>query len=274
MTRIALFQSNTGIDPGGQCRALWPKRSSRRRRRRGNAVHAGNVGPARPRRRSGRARNLRPRTKTGCSPPAARRRREHRIWLHLGSLAVLADDGKVANRGFVIDREGDDPRDLRQDPFVRRRLADRRELARIERLFAGRGRGAGQRHAGRQARPHHLLRPALPGAVRAARGGRRRRDRGSRGVHRADRQGALARAACGPGRSRPGCSSSLPRRSGATRTAARPTAIRWSSIRGARCCSTWARSAASASPTSTSSAFPTCARAFRRSATAGRSPTR
>ena len=26
---------------------------------------------------------------------------------HLGSLAVLADDGKVANRGFVIDREGE-----------------------------------------------------------------------------------------------------------------------------------------------------------------------
>jgi predicted amidohydrolase len=29
-----------------------------------------------------------------------------RIWLHIGSLAVLVDDGKVANRSFVIDREG------------------------------------------------------------------------------------------------------------------------------------------------------------------------
>jgi predicted amidohydrolase len=28
------------------------------------------------------------------------------IWLSIGSLAVLVDDGKVANRGFVIDREG------------------------------------------------------------------------------------------------------------------------------------------------------------------------
>jgi predicted amidohydrolase len=28
------------------------------------------------------------------------------IWLHLGSLAVLSEDDKVANRGFVIDREG------------------------------------------------------------------------------------------------------------------------------------------------------------------------
>jgi len=31
---------------------------------------------------------------------------EHRIWVQLGSLAVLVDDGKVANRSFVIDREG------------------------------------------------------------------------------------------------------------------------------------------------------------------------
>jgi predicted amidohydrolase len=30
----------------------------------------------------------------------------HRIWLNIGSLAVLVEDGKVANRAFVIDREG------------------------------------------------------------------------------------------------------------------------------------------------------------------------
>jgi len=29
-----------------------------------------------------------------------------RIWLSIGSLAVLAEDGKVANRSYVIDREG------------------------------------------------------------------------------------------------------------------------------------------------------------------------
>src|SRR4029077_20750263 len=33
--------------------------------------------------------------------------KRHRIWLHIGSLAVLADDGKIANRGFVVDREGE-----------------------------------------------------------------------------------------------------------------------------------------------------------------------
>ena len=38
-----------------------------------------------------------------------------------------------------------------------------------------------------------------------------------------------------------GRSSSLRRSRAVTRTAATPTAIRWSSTRGARCCSTWAR---------------------------------
>ena len=37
-----------------------------------------------------------------CSAAA----REHEIWVHLGSLGILAEDGKVANRGFVIDRLG------------------------------------------------------------------------------------------------------------------------------------------------------------------------
>jgi predicted amidohydrolase len=33
--------------------------------------------------------------------------RRNRIWLHLGSLAVLVEGGKIANRGFIIDREGE-----------------------------------------------------------------------------------------------------------------------------------------------------------------------
>jgi len=37
-----------------------------------------------------------------CREAAAR----HGIWVHLGSLAVLVDDGKVANRGLVIDASG------------------------------------------------------------------------------------------------------------------------------------------------------------------------
>jgi len=37
-----------------------------------------------------------------CREAAAR----HHLWLHIGSLAVLTESGKVANRSFVIDREG------------------------------------------------------------------------------------------------------------------------------------------------------------------------
>jgi predicted amidohydrolase len=51
--------------------------------------------------------NLRPqdedRVLAACREAAAR----HGIWLHIGSLAVLAGDGKVANRSFVIDRNGE-----------------------------------------------------------------------------------------------------------------------------------------------------------------------
>jgi deaminated glutathione amidase len=31
---------------------------------------------------------------------------EQRIWVHIGSLMILRDDGKLANRGFVIDDQG------------------------------------------------------------------------------------------------------------------------------------------------------------------------
>ena len=59
--------------------------------------------------------------------------------------------------------------------------------------------------------------------------------------------------------------------SGIMRTVATPTAIRWSSIPGARCCSTWAKGTGVASPISISAGSPTCAAAFPRSAIAGRS---
>ena len=62
----------------------------------------------------------------------------HRIWLHLGSLAVLARR-RQGRQSRLRDRSrGRGSRALRQDPSVRRRSADRRELARIGRLCAGR----------------------------------------------------------------------------------------------------------------------------------------
>ena len=106
MTRIAVFQSTTGIDPLSNARAL------------ADAVEAAASGGAEmlftpemsgllDRDSARAAKHLRPQEQdevlAACREAAAR----HRIWLHLGSLAVLVDDGKGANRAFVIDREGE-----------------------------------------------------------------------------------------------------------------------------------------------------------------------
>jgi predicted amidohydrolase len=50
--------------------------------------------------------NLRPENEDQVLAAVCDAARTHGIWIHLGSLAVRLEDGKVANRGFVIDREG------------------------------------------------------------------------------------------------------------------------------------------------------------------------
>jgi predicted amidohydrolase len=106
MTRIAIFQSTTGIHPDKNARALE------------NAIEEAAAGGAEmlftpemsgllDRNSERAAKSLRAEDEDevlGACREAARR---HRIWLHVGSLAVLVDGGKVANRGFVIDREGE-----------------------------------------------------------------------------------------------------------------------------------------------------------------------
>jgi deaminated glutathione amidase len=104
MTRLALFQSTSGIDPAANAGALT------------DAIEQAAAGGAEmlftPEmsglldRDSARAAKVlksqdEDQVLAACREAAAR----HRIWLHIGSLAVL-DGGKVANRGFVIDREG------------------------------------------------------------------------------------------------------------------------------------------------------------------------
>jgi predicted amidohydrolase len=105
MTRVALFQSTTGIDPESNARSLV------------DAVEQAAAGGAETlftpemsglldRDSARAAKSIRAQDQdevlAACREAAAR----HRIWLHIGSLAVLVEDGKVANRGFVIDREG------------------------------------------------------------------------------------------------------------------------------------------------------------------------
>ncbi|HYX47649.1 MAG TPA: carbon-nitrogen hydrolase family protein [Sphingomicrobium sp.] len=106
MTRIALFQSNTGIDPAVNAEALE------------DAIGQAAAGGAEllftpemsgllDRDSVRAAKNLSDEEEDKVLARCREAARGHGIWLHIGSLAVLVDDGKVANRGFVIDREGE-----------------------------------------------------------------------------------------------------------------------------------------------------------------------
>jgi predicted amidohydrolase len=53
------------------------------------------------------ARNLRAEDQDEVLAACREAAHRHRIWLHIGSLGILTDSGKVANRGFIIDREGE-----------------------------------------------------------------------------------------------------------------------------------------------------------------------
>jgi len=105
MTRIALFQSTTGIDPAANARAVV------------DAIEQAAAGGAEilftpemsgllDRDAARAAKSLRPAEEDEVLAAAREAAARHRIWLHIGSLAVLVEDGKVANRGFVVDRDG------------------------------------------------------------------------------------------------------------------------------------------------------------------------
>lgn len=106
MTRIALFQSTTGIDPDANARALL------------DAIEQAAAGGAEmlftpemsgllDRDSARAAKVLRLPDKDQVLAAVRDAAARYRIWLHVGSLAVLTNGGKVANRGFVIDREGE-----------------------------------------------------------------------------------------------------------------------------------------------------------------------
>ena len=106
MTRIAIFQSRTGVDPAANAEALVEAI--------GQAARGGAEMLFTPEmsglldRDSERARrNVTSadldRVLAACCEAAKR----DAVWVHLGSLAVTAEDGKFANRGFVIDSTGE-----------------------------------------------------------------------------------------------------------------------------------------------------------------------
>ena len=105
MTKIALFQATTGIDPEANAAAL------------ADAVEQAAEGGAEmlftpemsgmidkdSERAAGKRRDEEEDVVLAAAREAAK---QHHVWLDVGSIAVLADDGKVANRAFIIDREG------------------------------------------------------------------------------------------------------------------------------------------------------------------------
>ena len=105
MTRIALFQSNTGIDPAANAKALVDAVGEAAR---GGAamLFTPEMSGLLDRNSQRAAANLRQEDHDVVLAACRDAAREHGIWVHLGSLAILVDDGKVANRGFVIDRAG------------------------------------------------------------------------------------------------------------------------------------------------------------------------
>jgi predicted amidohydrolase len=106
MTRIALFQSNTGIDPAANAEKLVAAI--------GQAAAGGAAMLFTPEmsglldRDSQRAAQvLRDEQEDEVLAACRAAARQHGISLHIGSLAVLVEEGKVANRGYVIDRSGE-----------------------------------------------------------------------------------------------------------------------------------------------------------------------
>ena len=105
MTRVALFQSTTGIDPERNAEALVAAAAE--------AASGGATILFTPEmsnlldKDSARARpKLREQDEDLVLAACCDAAREHELWIHVGSLGVLTDGGKVANRSFVIDRNG------------------------------------------------------------------------------------------------------------------------------------------------------------------------
>ncbi|OAN67187.1 carbon-nitrogen hydrolase family protein [Sphingomonas sp. TDK1] len=106
MSRAALLQMTSGIDPAANARTLVEAIAQAKS---GGAAMVftpemsglldGNRDRARP--------NYRSETEDPVLAAVRDAAARHGLWVHLGSLAVLREDGKLANRAFVIDDTGE-----------------------------------------------------------------------------------------------------------------------------------------------------------------------
>jgi predicted amidohydrolase len=105
VTRIALFQATAGIDPAANAAALT-KAIAEAAEGGAEMLFTPEMTGLLDRDSERAAKVLRSQDEDEVLAAAMEAAANRRIWVHIGSLAVLADSGKVANRSFVIDREG------------------------------------------------------------------------------------------------------------------------------------------------------------------------
>jgi len=105
VTRIALFQATAGIDPAANAAALT-KAIAEAAEGGAEMLFTPEMTGLLDRDSERAAKVLRSQDEDEVLAAARESAAQHHMWVHIGSLAVLADNGKVANRSFVIDREG------------------------------------------------------------------------------------------------------------------------------------------------------------------------
>lgn len=105
MTRVAIFQSNSGIDPKANAQALV-RAIVEAAKGEAAMLFTPEMSGLLDRDTERASAHLRSEEEDEVLAACREAAREHGIWLHLGSLAVLVEGGKIANRGFVIDRTG------------------------------------------------------------------------------------------------------------------------------------------------------------------------
>lgn len=106
MSRVALLQAQTGIDPSRNAEALV---SAVRQAKAGGAamLFTPEMSGQLDRDRDRAAGNLRTEAEDPVLAAVRNAAAGQGLWVHLGSLAIRRDDGLLANRAFVIDPSGE-----------------------------------------------------------------------------------------------------------------------------------------------------------------------
>ena len=106
MTRIAIFQAHSGIDPAGNAEALV---AAVEEAAKGGAamLFTPEMSGLLDRDRDRAASNVQHQDEDIVLSAVRDAARKAEIWVHLGSLALESGDGRLVNRGFVIDPSGE-----------------------------------------------------------------------------------------------------------------------------------------------------------------------